>query len=99
MGQHPSVIKAMHDAIDISGADLAQIPVDAVTASGSGLDPGISVANAQLQASRVAEARSLSTSTVLDLITKFTQTPNLGFVGEKWVNVLKLNLALDALST
>ena len=76
-----------------------QIPLDAVTASGSGRDPGISVANAQLQASRVAEARSLSTSTVLDLITKFTQTPNLGFVGEKWVNVLKLNLALDALST
>jgi K+-transporting ATPase ATPase C chain len=75
-----------------------QIPVDAVTASASGLDPGISVANAELQASRLAGARGLSTDVVLGLITKFTQSPNLGFVGEKWVNVVKLNLALDAIS-
>ena len=72
------------------------VPVDAVTASGSGLDPHISVANARLQAPRVAEARGLSTSTTCS--TWSTTTPSsrlLGFLGEQGVNVLELNLALD----
>jgi len=75
-----------------------RVPVDAVTASGSGLDPQISVANARLQAPRVAEARNLSVDEVMNLINDHTESRSLGFLGEKGVNVLDLNLALDALS-
>ena len=74
-----------------------KVPIDAVTSSGSGLDPGISVANARLQALRVAEARGLTAAQVTTLITEHTQDRQLGFLGEKWVNVLELNLALDQL--
>jgi len=74
-----------------------QVPVDAVTASASGLDPDISVANAQMQADRVAKTRGLPVSAVLALIKRHTNQPQLGFIGEKTVNVLDLNLALDAL--
>jgi K+-transporting ATPase ATPase C chain len=73
----------------------APVPVDAVTASGSGLDPQISVANARLQAARVADARGLSTTEVDDLIDDHTIGRSLGFLGEPGVNVLELNLALD----
>jgi len=73
----------------------AQVPVDAVTASGSGLDPHISVANAKLQAQRVADERDLSIDTVNSLITKHTEGRAWGFLGEKVVNVLELNLDLD----
>jgi potassium-transporting ATPase KdpC subunit len=72
----------------------AQVPVDAVTASGSGLDPHISVANAKLQAARVADARGLSVDTVNSLISKHTEGRAWGFLGEKVVNVLELNLDL-----
>jgi K+-transporting ATPase ATPase C chain len=72
-----------------------QVPVDAVTASGSGLDPHISVANAKLQAARVADARGLPVDTVLSLVSKHTQDRAWGFLGEKVVNVLDLNLDLD----
>jgi K+-transporting ATPase ATPase C chain len=75
----------------------AVVPVDAVTASASGLDPGISVANARLQAPRVARERGLSTSTVLALVDKHTERRQWGFLGERAVNVLRLNLALDQL--
>jgi len=73
----------------------APVPVDAVTASGSGLDPDISVANARLQAARVARARDRPESRVLALVAAHTDDRQLGFLGEKTVNVLDLNLALD----
>jgi potassium-transporting ATPase KdpC subunit len=75
-----------------------EVPVDAVTASGSGLDPHISVANARLQARRVAAERGLSVKTVNTLIDHNTSGRALGVLGEKAVNVLDLNLALDDLS-
>jgi potassium-transporting ATPase KdpC subunit len=77
------------------GLTIGDIPVDAVTTSGSGIDPDISPANAQLQASRVAEARRLPLATVQRLIDDATHGRSLGFLGEPGVNVLELNLALD----
>ena len=72
-----------------------EVPVDAVTASASGLDPQISVANARLQAPRVARVRGLSLARVHALIDAHTDGRSLGFLGEPGVNVLELNLALD----
>jgi len=77
------------------GLTIGDIPVDAVTTSGSGIDPEISPANAQLQAARVASIRGVSKQHVLDLIAKYTDGRSLGFLGEPGVNVLTLNLALD----
>jgi K+-transporting ATPase ATPase C chain len=73
----------------------ADVPVDAVTASASGLDPHISVVNARLQAERVATARGMEVEQVLDEIDAATEGPALGVLGEEGVNVLRLNLALD----
>jgi K+-transporting ATPase ATPase C chain len=73
----------------------ALVPGDAVTASGSGLDPHISVENALLQVQRVAEARKLTPDAVKTAIANNTDGPSLGILGEPGVNVLKLNLALD----
>jgi potassium-transporting ATPase KdpC subunit len=78
-------------------ANSVKVPVDAVTASGSGLDPDISIANARLQAARVAKARGLSVRKVLDMVDAHTDGRPLGIIGEKTVNVLDLNLALDNL--
>jgi K+-transporting ATPase ATPase C chain len=75
----------------------ATVPVDAVTGSFSGLDPDISVANARLQAPRVAKARNLPLEQVHALIDEHTNKRQLGFLGEETVNVLDLNLALDKL--
>jgi len=73
-----------------------QIPVDLLTSSGSGLDPHISPAAAEYQVVRVAQARGLSLDKVRELVRAQTQTPQWGLFGEPRVNVLKLNLALDA---
>lgn len=78
--------------------DGVAVPVDAVTASASGLDPDISVANARLQAPRVATARGLDADAVLELVSRHTQEPMLGVLGERRVNVVELNLALDGLA-
>jgi potassium-transporting ATPase KdpC subunit len=80
------------------GLTVAQIPVDAVNTSASGLDPEISQANAWIQAHRVAAKRRLSLSTVDGLISKYTSGRGLGFSGEEGVNVLELNLALDRMT-
>lgn len=74
----------------------APVPADAVTASGSGLDPHITVANARLQCARVAKARGWTLESVQVLLGNFTEPPQLGLLGEPRVNVLELNRALDA---
>ncbi len=84
---------------ETNGLDDDQaVPVDAVTASGSGLDPHISIANARLQAPRVAEVRDLDLDQVLELLDAHTTERDLGVLGERGVNVLELNLALDELA-
>jgi K+-transporting ATPase ATPase C chain len=77
---------------------VSQIPVDAVTSSASSVDPDISVANADIQAHRVAAVRHLSLATVHSLIGRYTNGNTLGFMGEPGVDVLELNLALDRLT-
>ena len=74
----------------------AQVPVDAVTASASGLDPHISVANARIQLARVARLRQIPEAELLQLVNENTAERTLGLLGEPRVNVLQLNLALDA---
>jgi K+-transporting ATPase ATPase C chain len=78
-------------------SDTTPVPADAVTASASGLDPEISVQNAEIQLARVAKARAISTTEVQALITKNTESRTLGILGESGVNVLTLNIALDNL--
>ncbi len=77
------------------GLTVADIPVDAVTTSGSGIDPDISPAYARLQARRIAAVRGIPLATVEQLISDSTDGRSLGFLGEPGVNVLELNLALD----
>jgi K+-transporting ATPase ATPase C chain len=98
---NPDLIKAVTDRAvayrKLNGlAANATVPVDAVTGSASGLDPDISLANARLQAPRVARVRHLPLATVRAMIDSHTDGPTLGFLGEKVVNVLQLNLALDS---
>ena len=93
------LIKERQQAIaSFDHVPVSEIPADAVTASGSGLDPGISPQNAAIQVNRVAEARNLPVSEVKALVDKYTQGRTLGFLGEPAVNVLLLNIALDQLS-
>ena len=97
---NPKLLKVVElrarDYRDLNGLPAdAEVPVDAVTASGSGLDPDISIANARLQAKRVARERGLPVAKVLAAVDDHTSGRTLGTLGEKTVNVLELNLALD----
>jgi K+-transporting ATPase ATPase C chain len=77
-------------------SETEPVPADAVTASGSGLDPQISLRNAELQTPRIAKARGLSEEKVRELVQQNTNTRDLGVLGDPGVNVLELNLALDS---
>jgi K+-transporting ATPase ATPase C chain len=92
------MVQARIDALKVADPEnTASIPVDLVTASGSGLDPHISVAAALYQVNRVAQARGLSRVAVESLVDQHTRGRQFGFLGEPTVNVLELNLALDGL--
>lgn len=96
----PIVVERVKAYRELNGlADDAEVPVDAVTASGSGLDPHISIANARLQAKRVADERGLPRSKVRAAIDDNTAGYSFGTLGEKSVNVLELNLALDRMQS
>ncbi len=79
------------------GVQKSQIPVELVTASGSGLDPHISPAAAHIQIARIAKTRNLESEKLKTLVEEFTNSPLLGVLGTEKVNVLKLNIALDNL--
>jgi K+-transporting ATPase ATPase C chain len=96
----PDLLKAVADRVaayrrENGLASDALVPVDAVTASASGLDPHISVANARLQSGRVAAQRGLDRADVDRLVDKYTDRRSLGVLGDPGVNVVELNLALD----
>jgi K+-transporting ATPase ATPase C chain len=90
-------IKGRLDALKAAGTDMSQpVPVDLVTSSGSGLDPEISPAAAAYQIARVAKARKMQADAVQTLVDRYTSGRQFGIFGESRVNVLELNLALDA---
>lgn len=101
---NPDYLQQVSDRIDTlikyhPGLKKADIPADMVTASGSGLDPDISVQGAMIQIRRIAAYRNMDEKTIAELVARHTQTPLLGLFGPSSVNVLKLNIALDELKT
>ena len=97
--EYLAVVQGRIDTLLLKNPTLkkSQVPVDLVTASGSGLDPNISVASAKVQIARVQAARNISTEKLISLIDATTEKPFLGLFGPSKVNVLKLNVALDQL--
>jgi len=100
--RNPALADAVKDRIkalrDADPGNAAAVPVDLITASGSGLDPQISVAAAQYQLGRIAKARGLAAEQVQRLVAENTEGRTFGVLGEARVNVLKLNIALDRTS-
>jgi potassium-transporting ATPase KdpC subunit len=98
---NPDMRKRIDDAIAAvatrEGIAPADVPGDLVTQSGGAMDPHLSPAGVQVQIARVAKARGLEESVVAGLVTQYTEAPQFGVLGQPRVNVLKLNLALDAL--
>jgi len=93
-----AVKQRLKDTIEKNpGVDAAQVPIDLVTTSGSGLDPEISPAAAEMQVPRVSKARGLTTTSVRELVSAHTRHRWAGILGEPGVNVVALNLALDEL--
>lgn len=99
---NPDYLKTVQERIDTflvhnPGVTKAEIPADMVTASGSGLDPDISPAGAMIQVKRIAAVRKIADAKLYALVGQHTERPLLGLFGPSKVNVLKLNVALDAL--
>jgi K+-transporting ATPase ATPase C chain len=94
---NPTLQKNLQERVDYLGQYGSQIPVDLITASGSGLDPEISLASAKFQAQRVALTRGIKIEVVLDLINRLAMKKQLGVIGEPRVNVLLINMELDKL--
>ena len=92
------IAQAVDSEVRQDRAVKGKIPSDLVTSSGSGLDPHVSPAGADLQVARVARARAVSPESVRALVARYTEDRQFGFLGDPRVNVLKLNLALDSLA-